>query len=502
MSKKFADALTSESNWGKTWNGQDAYLSTLSDTLDFYASFGTYRGTSAAVKTSDFDAAYKEEALLAMKTLFYGRDVRGGLGERKTFRDILHHAGDYQTASVIKNISLIPYFGRFDDLYALVGTKAEDEMWKFMSAQFEADVVAMQENKPASLLAKWIKTPDSANEKTAELGKLTAKKLGYARNKMPLFKKTLKALRKYIGVVEPYVYGGNFDLIDYSKMPGMAMLRYKKLFQNKDTEHFSAYLESLSKGETKMNTSVMTPYDVAKGYIEARPWNRKNPEIDEAIEEAWKNLPNYIDAEKMHNTLIVCDTSGSMWGRKNSNCAIPMTVALSLTLYAAERNTGEFHNKFVTFSNSPKFQSLKGETLIQRLSTLNTEGWAYNTNIEAVMQLLLNTAKKHHIAPEEMPSSILIISDMEFDACATGTTFTSHFKKKFASEGYTLPNVIFWNVNTVKSVFHADKNEAGVQLVSGYSPAVFTSVIQAMNMTPMEAMISTLSNPRYDCIQV
>ena len=330
-------------------------------------------------------------------------------------------------------------------------------MWKFMSAQFEADVVAMQENKPASLLAKWIKTPDSANEKTAELGKLTAKKLGYARNKMPLFKKTLKALRKYIGVVEPYVYGGNFDLIDYSKMPGMAMLRYKKLFQNKDTEHFSAYLESLSKGETKMNTSVMTPYDVAKGYIEARPWNRKNPEIDEAIEEAWKNLPNYIDAEKMHNTLIVCDTSGSMWGRKNSNCAIPMTVALSLTLYAAERNTGEFHNKFVTFSNSPKFQSLKGETLIQRLSTLNTEGWAYNTNIEAVMQLLLNTAKKHHIAPEEMPSSILIISDMEFDACATGTTFTSHFKKKFASEGYTLPNVIFWNVNTVKSVFHADK---------------------------------------------
>ena len=488
MSKNFAQALNEEANWGKTENGQDALVSTTSNLLDFYASFGVYRGSDKAVKCADFDEAFKEDALLATKTLFYGRDARGGLGERQTFRDILSHAANHQTDVVIKNIPLIPYFGRFDDLYALVGTKAEDEMWKFMSAQFEADVVAMKENKPASLLAKWIKTPDSANEKTAELGKLTAKKLGYARNRMPLFKKTLKALRKYIGVVEPYVYGGEFDKIDYSKMPGMAMLRYKTLFYNKDDKHFAAYLNSLQKGETKMNTGVMAPYDIVHKYLGSR-------NEDTALEEAWKHLPNYVDSDNMGNVLIVCDTSGSMCGR-------PIEVALSLTLYAAERNTGAFKDTFVTFSAKPAIQKLRGDSLLHRMKNLNNADWECNTDIEAVMNLVLNTAIKHNVAPKDMPTSIMIISDMQFDSCVEGTTFIKHCKSKFQQAGYELPNVIFWNVRDTKSVFHTDRNEAGVQLVSGFTPAIFSQVAQTMYMTPMEAMQKTLSNPRYDCVTV
>ena len=507
MGRNFAEALTKETNWGKTWNGQDALKSTESALLDFYASLGTYRGNDCVTKATDFDAAFSEDALLAMKALFYCRDARGGLGERQTFRDILAHAGNYHTDAIVKNMSLIPYFGRFDDLYALVGTKAEDAMWEFMSAQFEADVLAMKENKPASLLAKWIKTPDSANEHTAELGKLTAKKLGYARNKMPYFKKTLKELRRYIGVVEPYVYGGTFDCIDYSKLPGMAMLRYKTLFNRKDSSHFEEYLKNVSEGKNKINTNVVTPYDIVKSYIYKCGmgdlfYNKSAKfEPDTTLEEMWRNLPNYVDADKMKNALVVCDTSESMEsGRLKS--AIPLVVALSLTFYSAERNTGVFKDKFISFSSAPNFHTLYGDTLLQRLLSVDRIDWGKNTNIEAVMRLILRTAKKYQVAPEDMPESIVIISDMQFDKCAVGTTFIKHCRYKFKQEGYKLPNVIFWNVNSQSNTFHADANRKGVQLLSGHSATTFKTLLANLDKTPYEAMLATILSDRYAQISV
>jgi hypothetical protein len=246
------EAMNQENNWSVTENGAEALVSTGSSLLDFYGSLGNYRNSNTARKTADFDKAFHEDALFATKILFYCRDARGGVGERQTFREIIHHMGDVHTDVIVKNIPLIGYFGRFDDLYSLVGTKAEGAMWQFMREQFEQDVQNMEAGKPCSLLAKWIKTPDASIESTRELGKLTAKKLGYGRNKQMYFRKQLKALRKYIGVVEPYIYSGQFDMIDYSKMPGLALLRYKNIIEKRDFEHYRDYLDSVSKGAAKM----------------------------------------------------------------------------------------------------------------------------------------------------------------------------------------------------------------------------------------------------------
>jgi hypothetical protein len=211
----------------------------------------------------------------------------------------------------------------------------------------------------------------------------------------------------------------------------------------------------------------------------------------------WKNLPDYIDKGDTKNNLVVCDTSGSMFGDN------AITVALSLALYCAEHNEGMFKNQFITFSSHPKLQTIEGDTLLQKLTNLSKADWAMNTNIEAVFDLLLNTAIKYNVPASEMPVAITIVSDMQFDSCCKGAkTYISHFKQKFRDAGYELPNVIFWNVRNSKSVFHTDKNECGVQLASGCSASVFADVLKAMNMTPYEAMLKILSNPRYDVIQV
>lgn len=494
-------AMREEANWGITENGADALVSTGSALLDLYSSFGNYRNDKSATKTADFDAAFAESPLDATKILFYGRDARCGIGERQTFKDILAHMGNVCPEVVEKNLPIVGLFGRYDDLYALVGTKAENAMWTYMKEQFDADVANMKADKPVSLLAKWIKTPDAANENTAKLGKLTAKKLGYARNKRAEYQRTLKQLRKYIGIVEPLVYTGQFDMIDYSKMPGKAMLKYKNLIMEKDGVRYAEYLDKVNKGEAKINTSVVTPYDIVSKYLEkgGTHYSGLNLNYDESLETMWKNLPDYCSDAVKKNNLVVCDTSGSMFGDNAIN------VALSLAIYAAEHNVGQFKDMFITFSDYPKIQELKGSTLAQRISNLSRAEWGMSTNIESVMDLILRYAIQYKIPSNEMPSSITIVSDMQFNTCVRDNgrqTYIQTFKDKFKANGYELPTVIFWNVRSSKSVFHAGLNERGVQLASGCSATVFSTVVESMNITPYESMMKVINNPRYDVVQV
>lgn len=490
------NALREENNWSVTENGASALVSTGSRLLDFYGSLGNYRKEEISRITADFDMAFNEDPLLATKLLFYCRDARGGLGERQTFRNLIKHMGNVHTDVIVKNLPIIGFFGRYDDFYSLVGTKAESAMWSYMKEQWEQDLENMRANKPVSLLAKWIKTPDSSHDMTRELGRLTQDNLGYKRNRRMYFKKELKELRKYIGVVEPMIYNSEFDKLDYSKMPGKALMRYKTLIERKDSERYNDFLSKVSKGEVKMNSSVVTPYDVVAKYFDSNRYQISR-KYDETVELMWKNLKDYVDKDKAKNNLVVCDTSGSMFGDN------AILVALSLAIYSAEHNVGQFANQFITFSSKPQIQSLEGDTLLQKLQNLSKANWSMNTDINAVMDMILNVAIKHNVPAEEMPAAITIISDMQFDSCMRGQkTYIKIFKEKFREHGYELPNVIFWNVRSQKSVFHTTKDEYGVQLASGCSASVFADVTRCMNMTPYEAMLEVVSNPRYDVVEV
>ena len=489
----FANAMRGTSHETRTENGAYAHNTTGNRVLDLFSTIGALRSANANRIETLFAEAWKEDQLLATKTVFYARDIREGLGERKTFRTLLKYMATHHPESLKYNIHLIGLYGRYDDLYSLVDTPLENDMWKFVKQQLEADIKDMSDNKPVSLLAKWLKTADASSDNTRKLGIYTARKLGY---KVYNYKRIIRSLRKYIKVTEGLMSTQQWDKIDYSAVPSKAMSNYSNAFQKHDESRFTEYLESLRNGETKVNASTLYPYELYEKYV--RHGYSIARDEDPIVEAQWKALPNYVQPGT--NAIVMADTSGSM----TCNNARPMAAAVSLALYFAEHNTGAYHNLWMSFSNRPNIHEVKGETLLQKINNLDMTDWTNNTNLEAAFEMILDIAIRNHVSSEEMPKSIIVISDMEIDCATTHNYYTSRnwlfydtVEHMYAEHGYTIPNVIFWNVASRNDVFHADSDRKGVQLVSGSSPTAFKHVIEMIGMTPVEAMHKILDAERY-----
>lgn len=493
----FADLLGRETSWTYTANGRKCLSSSGECLVDLFATIGALRNTSDARRYELFDKACAEDKELAAKILFYGRDIREGLGERDTFRTLLRYAADRYPEIVRPNIALIGFYGRFDDLYFLIGTKCEDDMWKVMKAQFEKDRAAMLAGKPVSLLAKWIKTPDASSPTTRKLGILTSQKLGYKNVRS--FKIPLKALRKYLNIVEIAISANEFSTIAYDKVPSNAMTKYRVLFSHKDGERFVEYLNDVTSGKKEIKANTLFPYDIVQKYLNLNRsiWGYNDIPADSVLEAQWKALPNYV--EDGTNVLVMADVSGSM------TCCnkLPLASSVGLAMYFAERAAGPFHNKFMTFSSSPKLVSIAGATVCDRIRNMVSADWNMSTNLDAAFEVILDTAVRNRVNAKELPKALVIISDMQINgAVRTSGTFYDDWKRKFAVYGYEIPNVIFWNVNSQSNTFHADANRKGVQLLSGHSATTFKTLLANLDKTPYEAMLATILSDRYAQISV
>lgn len=492
----FADLLGRETSWTYTANGRKCLSSSGEGLVDLFATIGALRNVPDTRRYELFDKACAEDKELAAKILFYGRDIREGLGERNTFRVLLRYAADRYPEIVRPNIGLIGFYGRFDDLYFLIGTKCEDDMWKVMKEQFEKDRASMLAGKPVSLLAKWIKTPDASSPTTRKLGILTSQKLGYKNVRS--FKVPLKALRKYLNIVEIAISANELSTIAYDKVPSNAMTKYRTLFSHKDNERFVEYLNDVTSGKKEIKANTLFPYDIVQKYLNAgvNYWS-KNFTADGVLEAQWKALPNYV--EDGTNVLVMADVSGSMTCNNN----LPLASSIGLAMYFAERAAGPFHNKFMTFSSTPKLVSVSGATVCDRVRNMIDADWGMSTDLDAAFRVILETAVNNHVAAKDLPKALVIISDMQINGCVRmGDTFYDCWKKKFAARGYEIPNVIFWNVNSQSNTFHADANRKGVQLLSGHSATTFKTLLANLDKTPYEAMLTTILSDRYAPISV
>lgn len=260
----FADVLRKAGRYTRTENGAVALNTTRDARLDFFSTVGSLREADENRICTLFAESYDQDALFTMKILFYARDIRGGLGERNTFRTLLRYAADHHPQAVRPNLDLVGVFGRYDDLYALIGTQLEEDMWAVMKEQFQEDLENLRQGNAISLLAKWIKTADSSSERTRKLGILTAQKLGYSVYE---FKRLVRSMRKHIGIVEAQMAAGRWDEISYSKVPSRAMKIYRKAFQQHDPKGFAAYLSSVEKGEARIHADALYPYDIVGEYM-------------------------------------------------------------------------------------------------------------------------------------------------------------------------------------------------------------------------------------------
>lgn len=480
----FAEAMRENGKFTRTENGAVALSTTGDARLDLFGTIGSLREADENRIATLFAEAYAQDKLFATKIAFYARDIRGGLGERKTFRTIIRYMAEKHPEALRPNLDLVGVFGRYDDLYELIGTPLEDDMWAAMKKQFEEDLQNLNAGNAISLLAKWIKTADASSPTTRKLGILTAQKLGYP---VYNFKRIVRSMRKQIGVVESLMSAGRWNEIKYPEVPSRAMMIYRKAFMKHDFERFREFINKAEKGEVKINASTLFPYDIVEKILYGR-------ESSNVLEAQWKALPDYV--EKGTNALVMADVSGSMRGR-------PMATSIGLAIYFAERNVGAYHNLFMTFSGRPETVILRGETLEQKIRNVSKANWDMNTDLKAAFERVLEIAERHNIPQEEMPKAIVVISDMEIDSCGNSEwSFYDKMENKFRKLGYQIPNIIFWNVNSRHDVFHVDSKRKGVQLASGQSVTVFKQILQNLGYDPVEAMESTINSKRYECITV
>ena len=492
----FANAAKMNTYTKLTENGARAYTTQGNALTDLFAQIGALRPRNEREIATKYAAAFAVDPLLATKMLFYAGNVRGGLGERRTFRTCLRWLAENHPSIVIKNAALIPHFNRWDSMFVLVGTPAEKEMWNVIADQLNTDMAAVAASKtarkpqPISLLAKWMPTETASSKKTRDLAFRSMRNLGLTPR---AYRKVLTALRKHLKVVESSMSAQDWNNIIYSQVPSYAMKNYRKAFAKHDPRGFATYCQSLVKGEAKVNASTLFPYDLVGQYMHGRHWA-----ADTIVEAQWKALPNYVSGE--NNVLVMADVSGSMsW-----NGGRPMDTSIGLATYFAQRNKGAYHNLYMTFTNDSHFIALReGASLYECVNYVRHTGVGYNTNLEVAFDNILKHAIANHVSDKEMPKALVVVSDMEIDRYVRQNRmdFVDAMRAKFARHGYTLPKLILWNVQARNDTFLS--KQEGVICVSGQSASTFRELCGNLDgKTTWDIMVETLGNKMYDCVTI
>lgn len=484
--------LNGDMNRSRTENGALGYRTTGKYLLDLNFATASLRKMQPTDITGKFTDAFLDNKLYALKWLFYLRDAREGLGERRSFRIIMSHLAANEPEIVKAVISLIPEYGRFDDLFCLFDTDCEPYVMQTIKKQLGEDLTAMKAGKPVSLLGKWLPSCNASSKQTRKNGQRVRTYLGYDERS---YRKMLSKLREYIKVVERQMSAKEWDKINYEAVPSRANLIYNDAFLRNDEERRREYLGSLEKGEAKINASVLFPHDIVHKY--GNYYSVKNK--DAAIEALWKALPDLVDGDS--STLVVRDGSGSMTCRVDSNSGVTaLDVATALAIYFSERSSGEFKDKYITFGSRPKVVDLTGmDSLRDKLIRSYRESDCSNTNIAATFDLILNVAIKGKMKQEDMPKNILIVSDMEFDYATTGRPNQKLFDtiaEKLEVHGYKMPRLVFWNVNSRTGTIPVKENELGVVLVSGFSVNIIKMVLSG-ELDPYKCLTEQLDSERY-----
>ncbi|QNO01081.1 hypothetical protein [Mycobacterium phage CELFI] len=468
----FLQSLNGQLNTTRTENGDKAHKSSLDPVVDYFGLAGAMRDRAEA-SADLFEKAYRADPQAAVRTLFYLRDVRGGQGERDVFRaglKRLFHMDPYTGMAVVEHT---PFYGRWDDLF-IFGSQVPAGISALIREQWAEDVDAYERGEKVSLLAKWLPSDKAANK---ELAIAVRTVLGLTQRE---YRQTLSALRERIGLLEHAMSDGVYANVDYSKLPAQAHRKHVKAFRRNDGERYQAFLDAVDRGEAKVNTSTLYPYELYD-------LCRSDPNAADTL---WNNLPDYTRPGQ--DAIVLADVSGSMWGR-------PMSVSVSLALYFAERNTGPYKGYFMTFASTPALVQVTGKTLQQKLHAIeHSTGWCGSTDLEAAFKAILRAGKQSGT----VPATLYVVSDMQFNQAlnhADLSVFESA-RLDFQRAGLELPHVVFWNVNARHDQLPATILDGNVTLVSGLAATTFGMAVEGK--TPRELVNDVINSERYSQINV
>ena len=362
----------------------------------------------------------------------------------------------------------------------------------------------------SGLIFKWLKSENTSSEESRRLAKKTREAFGLTSKQ---YRKILSIGRKKTKVLERIMSDGEWDKIDFSKIPSRAGMIYKNAFARHDIERMKANKEVKSYADfakdttTKVNAKALYPYECVAEALKCRHFDLEDPQRL-MTNKYWDNIEDVIKGATF-NGIVVADTSGSMTG---SNADAPINVAISLALYCAERCSGPYAGHYISFASRPQLIKTEGVDFVDKVDRIYKTNLVDNTNIEATFDLLLDVAITNKLSQDQIPQNVLIISDMGFDAARgassywysqnnpiKGTeTLMEGIEKKWNRYGYKMPQLVFWNCEARQNNIAMTMKD-GVSFVSGMSPTIFKQILSGK--TAMDLIFDVLNSERYACIK-
>jgi hypothetical protein len=455
----------------RTENNMPAHSTSGNSVLDMFFKMGGTRSWGEEQIISLFEDAFSDDSILALKAMFYNRDVRGGQGERRSFRLMFGWLATSNPELAKRVIHLVPFYGRWDDLFAGLYTDIEQDV-----ADFIYDALA----EGNTLAKKWMPRENKKN-------KVIAHRL------MELMNLSADEYRHLIAlhgeVTENLMCENRWEDVNYNHVPSVASKKYRSAFGRHDADRYGKWLAALESGDksVKINAGAIFPHDIVRPYLH----NRSG--VDRTLEAQWKALPDFVGEGV--SFIPVVDTSASMHGD------LAWEVAFALGVYLAERNKSVFEGAYITFSSDAKLIMLDNGSLKTKVHTFVKNAIVADTNLESVYNLILSKAKAGKVAAEDMPTHILILSDMQFNQGVEDPSFNAQemMRAKFERAGYAVPQVVYWNLRSSEGT-PVKYNETGTALVSGFSPSLMQSLL-AGELTPEKMMLKVLNGERYAAVE-
>jgi hypothetical protein len=470
-----------------TDNGAVSLQSSGNDLLNLFVA--TVRGLDDVRLGELMEKSAKESLFYTLKIIAYVRDIRGGKGERDLGRKMMDWLLEHDERQLYANMkAYIAEYGRWDDGVYLRKSIARKHYIELLSNQLRDDIVNMVNMKSVSLAAKWVPSEASVINKKTGIFFSLSKNMGISP--AVLRKTYIAPLRKYIDVLERKMCAKEWNMVDYEKVPSVAMLKHgrpDRAFQRNDRERFEEYKKKLVSGKAKINAQILFPHDVVSQYLTAN-------EADPIVESQWKEMVEKMrNLGTLDNVLVLSDVSASMEGT-------PMLISYTMGLLISSLNTNEmFRNRVLTFQSIPQFVNVEGETLFDRLAKIKAAPWGSSTNICSAFELILEKVKG---ADAVMPDKIIIVSDMQFNEA--DNEYKTNYESiiiKFEEAGYKIPHIVFWNVNGSSKDFQVASDAPNVSMISGFSTDILKCVLEARNPTPYDTMMAALNDARYDLIR-
>lgn len=527
-----------------TQNGAPSYETTGDARLDLFGK--VCRDTPIELLHVLLERSWKVDPLDTLRIIFHLRDCRsdataGGKGEREQFyraitwlslaRSDVTGPSKFGIDIVGRNLEHIPFYGSYKDylhfldvpqipsFWGIIQKNAAEslrtEMLRLFAAQLRKDLRSIENGKPfeISLAAKYAPTEGCHHDKTYKAVSLFCKQLEVSKESYR--KNIIGPLRRQLDqnsiLLERHLTNNvsDWESINFSKIPSLALKKYKKALQRHQPERYNEWTRHVSEGTATMNTGRLMPYEMVAPYAISE---HGTCPADDTIEAQWIS---YITNARKNlkapfRALAVVDTSGSMYSTSGKGPK-PIHVALSLGLLIAELTTGPFQGRFFTFSSNPVLQTIGGATLRNKIAGMKTASWGQSTDFNKTFRTLLNEAVENSTPAENMPETIFVFSDMQFDvASGENSVYTSSplaprtnfevLKILYEEKGYTLPRLVFWNLSGSYRDFPVPENGSNVTYVGGFSADILNAILENGNLTPVDLMLRVIRSERYQRI--